>query len=443
MKLRNIILILITFSFSLTSFAVSDKDMEQAKVEAAKLYLRWTNNGSGYLDDVTASSMADLESKLKAQEKENLKAFKSVNIPSDYASWDKQRFVQFWGTTFFTSPALSADGKRAKDRVKAKVSAMNVSAPTAAPAATTASTAPAETPQAPAPEESENPGQEETPKVETPPENAISIPEPTEIKHEEEALADSLQMIQAEEDNMARADRPEKAKSNTWIYVVILIVLVILVVWLMVYAANMMKKQNSDSERDQRRRDRDEKSPRKDSDKQFMASQAAIEKLQEENARLKSQLEAAKAEIIRQKGEGNVPTASPVKKGMTAAISDAMQVKEEPKHKPQPKVINEIFLGRANPKGQFVRGDRRPNPDHTVYRLDTKDGIVGTFRFAETPDAFALATSNPLQYLAGGCICENFEDADTASRIITDAPGTAVLENGCWKVLRKSKIRFE
>ena len=111
--------------------------------------------------------------------------------------------------------------------------------------------------------------------------------------------------------------------------------------------------------------------------------------------------------------------------------------------KPQPKIINEIYLGRANPKGLFVRGDRRPNPNHTVFRLDTKDGVVGTFRFVGTPEAIDLVTSNPLQYLAGGCVSDNFEEAETASGIITETPGTAILENGCWKVLRKSRIRFE
>ena len=74
--------------FALPSIAVSDKDMQQAKVIDAKLYLRWNNKGSGYLDEVSASSMSELESKLKAQEKENLQAFNSVKIPSDYASWD-------------------------------------------------------------------------------------------------------------------------------------------------------------------------------------------------------------------------------------------------------------------------------------------------------------------------------------------------------------------
>lgn len=418
MKLRNLFLILVLVAFALPSFAVSDKDMEQAKVTAAKLYLRWANNGSGYLDDVNASSMADLESKLKSQEKENLKAFNSVKIPSDYASWDKERFVQFWGTTFFTSPALSADGKRAKDRVKAKVSAMNVAAPSAQKEESAKETA--------ADAKKEEKKEDQKPSATS--EEAISIPEPTEVTHTEEAIADSLQMIQAEEESMAMPQNQKKAKSHTWIYVVILVVLVILVVWLMVYAANMMKKQGASLDSSDKTSAADNAAFRKEK----AALENMIEKLRAENANLRSQLETAKAEITK---KASRPTESQKK-----AVEPVLAKEES---RPQPKVINEIFLGRANPKGLFVRGDRRPNPDHTVFVLNTKDGLVGTFRFVETPEAFALATSNPLSFLAGGCICENFEDAETATRIVTDNPGTAVLENGCWKVLRKSKIRFE
>lgn len=435
MKLRNLFYILLITLFALPSFAVSDKDMEEAKVIAAKLYLRWANNGSGYLDDVSASSMSDLESKLKAQEKENLKAFKSVSIPADYASWDKQRFVQFWGSTFFTSPALNADGKRAKDRVKAKVSAMNVSAPSAAPKAE--ETKPAEA------KVEEKKTEEATTPAASNDEGGITIPEPQEVMHQEEAIADSLAVLQADEQSLALADRPEKAKSHTWIYVIILIILVILVVWLMVYAANMMKKQSKDGSVS----DGNEKKYKKE----ISALEAENEKLRSEIARLKSQIEDAKGEVVRLKAtqaderkqwrEEKKNIAAPAVASPAVSEASTMRHKEEPK--PQPKIINEIFLGRANPKGLFVRGDRRPNPAHTVFRLDTKDGIVGTFRFAGTSEAFELALSNPLHYLAGGCVSENFEDAENASKIITEAPGTAILENGCWKVLRKSKIRFE
>ncbi|MBD5328924.1 MAG: hypothetical protein HDS03_03405 [Bacteroides sp.] len=439
MKLRNILYILLITVCSLPALAVSDKDMEQAKVIAAKLYLRWTNNGSGYLDEVSASSMADLESKLKDAEKENLKAFKSVSIPSDYASWDKERFVQFWGTTFFTSPALTADGKRAKDRVKAKVSALKVAAPTAKAEAPKSEEAKPE-------EKKEDEKKEEPTSSQQSADEAISIPEPQEVMHQEEAVADSLHVLQAEEQSLALPEERKKAKSNTWIYIIILVVLVILVVWLMIYAANMMKSQGKEV--------REVQGSDKKAKKQIETLEAENSRLKKEIARLneaiqsrlaahdalKTEADAAKAEAARMRVALKKAEERPALSEQAPAPAPRRQ--EEPKPQ-QPKILNEIYLGRANAKGLFVRGDRRPNPGHTIYRLDTKDGIVGTFRVLNSPESFELAVSNPLQFLAGGCVCENFEEAETADKIVTETPGTAILENGCWKVLRKSRIRFE
>ena len=59
-------------------FAVSDAEMEQARVIATQCYLRYANNGSGYLDDIHPKTMKELESKLKAKEKENIKAFNAI-----------------------------------------------------------------------------------------------------------------------------------------------------------------------------------------------------------------------------------------------------------------------------------------------------------------------------------------------------------------------------
>ncbi len=105
--------------------------MEEARTITARAYLRYANDGSGYLDDFKATTMSQLESKLKAKEKENIKAFKSVKVPSDYASWDKAKLVEFWGVTFFTSPNLAEKGKVARSRVKQRINAMTVAAPAA------------------------------------------------------------------------------------------------------------------------------------------------------------------------------------------------------------------------------------------------------------------------------------------------------------------------
>ena len=101
-----------------------------------------------------------------------------------------------------------------------------------------------------------------------------------------------------------------------------------------------------------------------------------------------------------------------------------------------------LYLGRVNSRGIFVRADRRVSPGNTVYRLDTNDGLVGTFRVVDVPEVVDTALANPEQYLRGGCNAEDFTEAAGAENIITENAGTAIFENGYWKVLRKSDIRF-
>ena len=50
-------------------FGVSQKEMEQARTIAAKAYLRYANDGSGYLDDLNPTTMQELEASLKSKEK--------------------------------------------------------------------------------------------------------------------------------------------------------------------------------------------------------------------------------------------------------------------------------------------------------------------------------------------------------------------------------------
>ena len=129
--IKRIIASVVLAVFAIPLFAVTDKEMEEARTITAQAYLRYANDGSGYLDDFKATTMSQLESKLKAKEKENIKAFKSVKVPSDYASWDKAKLVEFWGVTFFTSPNLAEKGKVARSRVKQRINAMTVAAPAA------------------------------------------------------------------------------------------------------------------------------------------------------------------------------------------------------------------------------------------------------------------------------------------------------------------------
>ena len=54
----KIFMIAVAVVTAIPSFAVTDKEMEQARAIAAKHYLRYANNGSDYLDKINPSSVS-------------------------------------------------------------------------------------------------------------------------------------------------------------------------------------------------------------------------------------------------------------------------------------------------------------------------------------------------------------------------------------------------
>lgn len=445
------------------AWSVTDKEMDQARAIAAKFYLRWANNGSGYLDDVNPKSMAELNSKLKAKEKENIKAFNAVKVPSaaEYAKWDKQKLADFWAGTAFQTPGLNAEGRGGRSNARKLIMEMKVSAPAK---------------EAPKPE---------TPKPETP------KPEAGAVEAEEAVVADTIIGTMAEvgdapaagdeilkdqqqmEKDAADASMKEPEQSHTWVYILVLAILVGVVIWLVVYAANLMKRQpGSDDEEgesaelraqakkaiarkneeleDMRKRLQAEESRSADLgaelEKMKLECKRAEDKvaqLREENMMLRNN-----AAIQQQRREAApvaaaAAQASPARQEATAAPRKPTVAGAKPAEPAQAPILKVIYLGRANARGIFVRADRKINAGNTIYRLDTNDGLVGTFHVVDEPEVVDVALANPSEYLANGCVGEDLQDTLGVTRIITESAGTAIFENGYWKVLRKTKVRYE
>lgn len=466
--------ILLTAIFILPAHAVTDKEMEEARTITAKAYLRYANDGSGYLDEISVKSMAELNAKLKAKEKENIKAFNSVKVPSDYASWDKEKLVEFWSVTFFTSPALAEKGKAAKPRVRKQISAMNISAPAKEEPA---KQEPAK--QEPAKEES---SAEPTTEAVTPDvSEAIVDSMPTAadaVKTEEEILSDQ-NAIEKDAAEMESA-RPEE-QSHTWVYVLVLAILVAVVIWLVVYAANLMKRQGAAQGDDD---GGDSASLKEQARKAIAKKNEEIEAIRgrlqaEENKTAELGLELEKMKLEKSRLEkrlvelreennllaGRVATSESViprtiaERHQAPAYSESArneQIPEKHVEKETPRVerrktapaaekeiLKVIYLGRANARGIFVRADRRINPGNTIFRLDTNDGLVGTFHVVDEPEVVETALTNPSEYLSYGCTGEDLEDTAGVTGIATESSGTAIFENGYWRVLRKTRIRYE
>lgn len=388
------------------ALAVSQKEMEQARTIAAKAYLRYANDGSGYLDDINPLTMEELESALKPKEKENIKAFMNIPVPADYKGWDKEKLVEYWAVTAFQDKGLLEKGRGGRIRARSLINKMTVSPP------------------APEPVASQQP-------LDTTSSSPVSTPE-----------------VNALEDN-AEEEFPdinvEKADNYTWVYIMILGILVVIVVILIVYAANVFKKTGdtnsygSDSSHNMEEDEEKEKYEALLADRNVEISMLhkKLETADRQNSELRSRIDSLLAEIAMLKS--SYPSIKAPEREDDPKIENVQEKVSLERKLP----LRSIYLGRANSKGIFVRADRSLNIGHSIYILETGDGFSGTFRVADSPASWSLALSNPTEYLSTACAGYNLEDTAGVVKIITESSGTAVFEGGCWRVIRKAKIRYE
>lgn len=434
------------------SHAVTQKEMDQARALATKAYLRFANDGSGYLDQISPQSMADLEKQLKAKEKENIKAFKSIPVPSGYESWTKEQLVEYWGKAFSTSGLLEK-GRAGRARAKKYIGEMTVSAPAK----------PAEKPQ---PEEKPAPAQKEI-KEEPAPAKA-ETPGGSPTIAEVDSMQATLDKAEAIVESGISAVEPDpqvsKVKDHSAVYIIILIVLVAAVIALVVFASNVMKR-NAAAAR---------KKPQDNNSSAIAASDNAtlleaqlkekysealaaknreitnlgrqLESALAQSSTMRKEIDSLKAEILGLRSRLASATRQPAPEQRQAAVAPAPQPAPQPgaaQPAPPQQPLRTIYLGKVNAKGIFIRADRNLSVGNSIYRLDTTDGFSGTFRVVSDPTVCEMALLTPRESLAGGCTGEDLENTAGFSKIVTDSAGTAILDNKCWRVSRKAKIHYE
>lgn len=403
-------------------YSVTKEEMDQARTIAAKSYLRYANDGSGYLDDLNPKTMEELEAALKTKEKENIKAFKAIPVPENYNDWDKDKLVEYWAVTAFQNKGLLEKGRGGRIRARSQINKMSIAAPQPKTAETTS---------APVQTSSSNKADDDVAGT-----DAI-VNTQNEINGLE-AAENALQSNQEFEDDELNI---EKAYNYTWVYIMILAILVALVIALVVYAANVLKKNGAGNEpRNPVNQDisglQEElehyKTLVSDKDVEIAMIKKKLETALRQNSELKGQLDAAASDIREPKISR--PT-------VDVSHNKAMQTNVDLETR-RP-AIRSIYLGRANQRGIFVRADKTLNVGHSLYVLTTSDGYSGSFKIADTPAAWSLALSNPAEYLEHACTGYDLGNTSMVSRIVTEANGSAVFEGGCWRVVRKAKIRYE
>lgn len=467
MKLiKSILLTAILLGAAAPAAAVTADEMDRARAITAKVYLRWANDGSGYLDQITPTSMADLEKALQGKEKENIKAVKAIALPAGYESWNKEQLVAYWSDTFFKSPGLSEAGTRggARSQVRKRVGAMTISAP--APAQTPSGDGAAS--QGLSPDQIVEQGADPAADADAAGINATA------------AQADSIASQLAEAER--RKAQSSSGSSNTWIYVTLLAILVIVVVVLVIYASNSMKGGEKNGKRGKRParepeglEEREETEPAEWKEEvveqqeiiapaqpsaaesnrmreKFAATLAGkqeeirllnrrVADLSDESARLASEVQMLRTENARLRAEYEALEAGQNRRASTQQPHDTPAATSVAAA-PQP-TIREIYLGRVNSRGIFIRADRSLNPGNSIYRLVTSDGFSGTFRVVASDALSPTVFARPEEWLGGGCVAKDITDTDGRTEVITESPGTAIFEDGCWRVIRKAKIRYQ
>lgn len=439
------------------SYAVTDAEMDEAEAIAAKYYIRYVNDGSGYLDNWTPKSMSDLENKLTKTDKENLAQFKKAAVATDYKSWDKAQLVSYWSNTFFSNNASVLNSKGAangacKTQIRKAIEKLDISSP-AEESVETASVDPSPEGQA------------------TPDEIAIE----NELAQVEAELAQAGEVPAVEESGM---EEPQKQSSGTWVYIMVLAILVAVVIFLVVYASKTMKgepkpaaSKNAGEPRrkEEPRREPTVTEPQPDNDDKPNATlyhaddtrmrekyAATLAAKSEEIRNLTRQLAEMESLAASLKEENRTLTAEleQLRKYATASrprYNDSDNERFAPRHsqnhhrehsEPARTSPREVYLGRVNSKGLFIRADRHAIDGQSIYKLTTTDGITGTFSLINNPLIVEQVLEDPGKWISGGCVAKDIFDTEGKEEIRTEIPGTAVFRDGAWRVDRKAKISY-
>ncbi len=102
-----------------------------------------------------------------------------------------------------------------------------------------------------------------------------------------------------------------------------------------------------------------------------------------------------------------------------------------------------FYMSRPDSNGCFMRASASFEAGNSIFRLVTTDGLTATFEVIDDQNVHRIALMMPTENLTVACVGESIQLSHGKRRVVTDAPGEAVLECGKWHVTRRATIHYE
>ncbi len=178
-------------------------------------------------------------------------------------------------------------------------------------------------------------------------------------------------------------------------------------------------------------------------------ARAAIQSLEQRIAQLEAQIAQLESKIDEAKANANAnaqlsPFNSQLSTDSTlstlnSTLPTTLHSPLNTLHSTRPR---QYYLSAPTPEGIFTEFYEEERVGSSVYLLTTDDGINGTFRMVNTPDALATLAISISQFVKP--VCKIIGAVTIQPRhVAVHMPGSAVFEDGVWRTTVKAQVQFE
>ena len=171
-------------------------------------------------------------------------------------------------------------------------------------------------------------------------------------------------------------------------------------------------------------------------------ARAAIQSLEQRIAQLEAQIAQLESKIAEAKANANANSQlSPFNSQLStdSTLPTTLHSPLNTLHSTRPR---QYYLSAPTPEGIFTEFYEEERVGSSVYLLTTDDGINGTFRMLNTPDALATLAISISQFVKP--VCKIIGAVTIQPRhVAVHMPGSAVFEDGVWRTTVKAQVQFE